>query len=153
MAILSPTSKIRHFVPYDNCSGVRVTSSEFSSQSIERRNNVRLQANAPYEQTKTLDTSEAGQCSIAADYVQSNAAVGLSKHRPLAEMTPRGSYNQRWNTEVTFRSTVRFGDHLDSHRSRAQLHSMRTRRITAWILIAAIGFTSVVAFYLLWARA
>jgi hypothetical protein len=65
---------------------------------------------------------------------------------------PHEICQQEAEIELMFRRLARSSDRASSHHSRHGANHVRERRVVTWLLIATLGFTCIIAVYLLWLK-
>jgi hypothetical protein len=71
---------------------------------------------------------------------------------PLLTEIPKSIMEQEGEIEAIFRHLLRFGRRRPLHDSEYRTDDNREQEIASWILVAALGFVSVVGLYLLSAQ-
>jgi hypothetical protein len=76
-----------------------------------------------------------------------------SSRRLSVTEIPRDLLEQEAEIEQIFRNLLRCGSSAAFLRLQCRPNDERKEEVGAWILIAALGIISIIAFYLLWAKA
>jgi hypothetical protein len=78
--------------------------------------------------------------------------MNSSRRLSITEL-PRDLLEQEAEIEQIFRNLLSCGSSAAFLRLQCQPNDERKEEVGAWVLIAALGIISIIAFYLLWAKA
>jgi hypothetical protein len=76
-----------------------------------------------------------------------------SSRRLSVTEIPRDLLEQEAEIEQIFRNLLRCGSSAAFFRLQRQPYGEQKEEVGAWILVAALGIISIIAFYLLWIKA